>query len=133
VLRHQELAFQRDRHHAVPVLLGALEDGLVVGDRDIVDEDVDAAESTDHRLHHGRDVGAFRYVGDIELGVAARGLDGIDGALAARAIEIHYRDPRSFGRKQLGDILADITPGTGDDRDLILELHDCIPSGWLPQ
>ena len=100
-----------------------LEDGLVVGDRDVVDQDVDAAEAADHRLHHRGDVGALRHVGDVELGVAARRLDRVDGALAARPVEIDHRDLGALGGEQLGDFLADIAAGAGDDRDLILELH----------
>ena len=127
VLRHQELALERDRHHPVPVLLGAFEDGLVVGDRDVVDQDVDAAEAADHRLDHRGDVGALRHVGHVKLGVAARGLDRVDGALAARPVEVDDRDLGALGGEQLGDLLADIAAGAGDDRDLILELHVARP------
>ena len=33
-----------------------------------------------------------------------------------------------LGGEQLCDLLADIAPGAGHDRHLILELHRCLPS-----
>ena len=74
------------------------------------------------------DVGAFRHVGGEQLGVAAGCLDRVDGALAARLVEVDDRDLGAFGGEQLGDLLADIAAGAGDDRDLILELHVVIPA-----
>ena len=81
----------------------------------------------DHGLDHGGHVGALRHVGGVELGVAALGLDRVDGALAARLVHVDDRDLGAFGGEQLGDLLADIAAGAGDDRDLILELHCSHP------
>ena len=39
----------------------------LVGDRVIVDENIDAAEAADHRVHQGGDVTALRDVGDEHL------------------------------------------------------------------
>src|SRR5262245_36430665 len=77
MLGHQELALERHRQHPVPLFLGDVEDVLVVGDRDVVDQDVDAAEAADHRLDQGGDVAALGDVGGEQLGVAARLADGV--------------------------------------------------------
>ena len=77
----------------------------------------------DHRLDQRRDVGALRDVGDEQLGLAAGLPDRVHDALAARPVEVDDRDLGALGGEQLGDFLADVAAGAGDDRDLILELH----------
>ena len=128
MLAHEELAFQRHRQHAVPFVFGDVEDVLVVGDRDIVDEDIDAAVAGDDVLDQRCDVAALRNVGHEQRGVAARGLDRVGDALAARLVEIDDGDLGALGGEQFCDLLADIAPGAGHDRHLILELHHCLPS-----
>ena len=90
---------------------------------DVVDQDVDVAEAADHRLDHGGNVPTLGDVGHEQLGLTALRLDGVNGALPARPVEIDHRHLGALGGEQLGDFLADIAAGAGHDRDLILELH----------
>ena len=127
MLAHEELALERHRQHAVPFLLGDVEDVLVVGDRDIVDQNVDAAEASDHGLDQRRDVAALGDVGREQLGLAAGLPDRGRDPLAARLVQVDDRNLGALGGEQPGDLLADIAAGAGDDRDLILELHRLSP------
>src|SRR6516225_8361817 len=103
VLAHEELALERNRQHPVPLFLGDVENVLVVGDRDVVDQNIDAAEAFHHRLDHRGDVAAFGDVGGEQFGLAARPPDRAHDALAPRPVDVH-------------------------DRNLVFELHRSAPS-----
>ena len=127
ILRHQELALQGHGHHPIPFLLGNVEKALVVGNRDVVDEDVDAPEAIDHGLHQRGHLARLRHVGDEGLRLPARSFDGLGDALAAGPVQIRDRHLGALGGEQFRDFLADIATAAGDDRDLILELHWPLP------
>src|SRR6516162_2330011 len=128
VLAHEELALERNRQHPVPLFLGDVENVLVVGDRDVVDQNIDAAEAFHHRLDHRGDVAALGDVGGEQFGLAARPPDRAHDALAPRPVDVHDRNLGALGGEQLGDLLADIASGPSHDRNLIFELHRSDPS-----
>src|SRR5215472_16477552 len=127
VLSHKELALERDRQHSVPLLLGDVENVLVVGDRDVVDQNIDAAEALHHRPDQGSDVAALGDVGGEQFGLAARAPDRAHDALAPRLVGIDDRNFGALGGEELGDLLADIASGASHDRNLIFELHLSAP------
>jgi hypothetical protein len=131
VLAHEELALERHRHDAVPLLLADVEDVLVVRDRDVVDENVDAAEALDDRPDNGGDVAAVGDIGGEQLGFPATCSDPGHDPLAARLVDVDDGNLGALGGEQLGDLLADIAAGAGHHRHLIFKLH-CRPIGCAP-
>jgi glutamate-5-semialdehyde dehydrogenase len=100
-----------------------VENVLVVGDRDVVDENIDATEALHNRLDQRGDVAALGDIGGEQRGLAAGGLDDVYNARAARLVEVNDSDLGAPGGEQPGNLLADIAPGASHDRHLILELH----------
>ncbi len=71
MLHGQERAFQVDSHHAVPGVLGKLDDAADLGDPHIVVEQIDAAVFAHAGLHQGFDFGILGDVGAHGEGLAA--------------------------------------------------------------
>src|SRR5207302_2235906 len=78
MLRDEERPFQVDRLHAVPVVLGRLEDGAVAvfpEDAGVVVEDVERAETLDGRPDDSLDITFERHVAHDRDPGAGRALD----------------------------------------------------------
>src|SRR5262249_29562600 len=120
---YEARSLDRPRQPPVPLFLGDGENVLVVGDRDIVDQNIDAAEALHYRLDHRSDVAGLGDVGREQFGLAARPLDRAHDALAPPPVDVDDRNLGALGGEQLGDLLADIASGPSHDRNLIFELH----------
>ena len=123
----QEGRSQRDRNGAVPFLGGDVEHVLVVGNGDIVDENVEAAEGCRHRCHCRINVALLGDVADEGLCLAACRIDLGRHALGALTVEIDDGDAGAFARESLGDLFANVAAGAGDDGCLSLKFHLSLP------
>jgi hypothetical protein len=101
---------------------------LVVGDRDVVDQNVNAPETRHHLLNQRGHLVAARDIGDEQFGLSALSLDCRAHAFSARLVDVDHGHLCAFGCKQFGNFRPDISACARDDRHLILELHLVHPS-----
>jgi hypothetical protein len=114
------------RHHAVPILLGRLEDVLAGLDAHVVVEDVKAAVRRHRGRDHGPAVGRASDVRGESGGGAALALDDGHRLFGAGELRVHTEDGRALPSEQNGGGLAvaearPARPGARDDRDLARE------------
>src|SRR5262249_35979363 len=126
-LAHQERPGQRYRHDAIPVVLGDLQHVLVVRHGGVVDQDVDPAPFCGDVFDELIDVGLRRNFSHKASGVAVRLDDVFRNLVGAPLVVVDHGDLCAFRGEQLRRVFADIAAGTGDDRDLIFQLHVLLP------
>jgi hypothetical protein len=120
----EKLAGQRHRDGPVEIRLGAFTDGEVVRNGDVVDQDVESAERLDRGGDHRLDRFLVRDVRpDIDRGAGTGLVDRLGRASAAHLVEIDHRHLRALVGKEYRRLLSDISPRSGNDRDLVLEFH----------
>ena len=120
-----------DVHHRLPLLRIDAEDHPVAEDARVVHQDVEVTEGVDGLLHEtfGRGgVGDVVEVGDraspgrLDLGDDVLGRPPVAAFTGPRAPQVVHDDPCARRRERERLLAADAAPGTGDDRDLALEI-----------
>ena len=126
-MRRREVALEVHLDHRVPLVLLHVHEHAVAEDPGVVDEDVEAAEALDRRLHHAFGAGEVGDVLAVRDRLAAERLDLADDVVRrpfARALagerraEVVDDDLRAGARERERVLAADPAPGAGDDRDL---------------
>ena len=105
------------------VLVSDVEKPCVGGTADIVDENVDAAETLHRCVDDALAVRTAHRIGDERQPLTARGLDICDGVFDIRLRTRSADDRRAGLRQDARDALADAFPSAGDDCDLAVQLE----------
>jgi hypothetical protein len=125
-VREQEDRFDVHRHESIEFSLLHLQHRPPhVAHSGIVDEDVDSPERIDGRLYGCVHVGALRHVAaQRDRLVADRG----GGLARGLLVDVDDGHARALARERLGDAVAKARCGAGNQRNLVVETHACLPS-----
>src|SRR5207244_1817149 len=128
--RHQERAFQVDVDLFIPLFFRAIERSVRIKDTCIVEQNVDAAESTQDFIDRELTVAAFPYIAGDEDGMPTVFSNLLCYGVAACFVTTGDGDFCPFFGEQARRGLADARRAAGNESNFVLQSHMFLRSTW---
>ncbi len=120
---------QRATHLGLDLVLQVMLEGLGPdGSADVVDEDVETAETLFRGIHNPMAIGELLEVGGQGQDVSA--LPQLIGQFMDQFGTVHGHQPAAFLGESLGDTATDALGRAGDHRDLVVKSCVHLPNLW---